>query len=491
MKKYIFIVLFGIIFADRSRLDISFYDQVEVNSYRDEQALIDFIESVMESNMIPGVSVSVVKDGAIVWDKHLGYASIDDAVEVDENTMFMLASVSKTVTATALMQLWEQGLFDLDDNINDYLPFNFSHPDYFLAPISFKMLLSHTSGINDNWGVMPYADGDSQLELGYYLEEYLVPGGLFYDSNSNFTNAMPGTSYSYSNIGTALIGYLVESISGQPFNEYCNENIFEPLGMTNAFWFLSEIDSLSQVALPHVFEGGSGSSCYEIGCGIFNGSNPCQCDEACVDYGDCCLDYDEVCGENGTGSDGVNLVEHYHYGYSDYPSGQLRVSSNDLAKFMGAYINGGSYNGVRILDSDTVELIKTVHYPNIQSSQGLIWYYKNSNGRNLFGHNGGDTGVSTDMFISLADNLGVIVLTNSGNYSGMVQIENAVFSFAEETVFTTIGDINSDQTIDILDIVLMVGIVLGDSDYNDIADMNSDQVVDILDIVFLVNIILE
>ena len=302
---------------------------------------------------------------------------------------------------------------------------------------------------------------------------------------------MPGTSYSYSNIGTALIGYLVESISNQPFNEYCNENIFEPLGMTNAFWFLSEIDNLNQVALPHVFEGGSGSSCYEIGCGIFNGSNPCQCDEACVDYGDCCLDYDEVCGENGTGSDGVNLVGHYHYGYSDYPSGQLRVSSNDLAKFMGAYINGGAYNGVRILDSDTIELIKTVHYPNVQSSQGLIWYYKNSNGRNLFGHNGGDTGVSTDMFISLSDNLGVIVLTNSGNYSGMVQIENAVFSFAEETVFATIGDINSDQTIDILDIVLMVGIVLGDSDYNDIADMNSDQVIDVLDIVFLVNIILE
>ena len=95
------------------------------------------------------------------------------------------------------------------------------------------------------------------------------------------------------------------------------------------------------------------------------------------------------------------------------------------------------------------------------------------------------------MFISLSDNLGVIVLTNSGNYSGMVQIENAVFSFAEETVFTTIGDINLDQTIDILDIVLMVGIVLGDSGYNDIADMNSDQVIDVLDIVFLVNIILE
>ena len=86
-------------------------------------------------------------------------------------------------------------------------------------------------------------------------------------------------------------------------------------------------------------------------------------------------------------------------------------------------------------------MIKSILYPNINSGQGLIWYYKNANGRNLFGHNGGDTGVSTEMFISTPNYLGVIILSNSSNYNALIQIENAVFDFAEETDFTIIGDI--------------------------------------------------
>ena len=151
---------------------------------RDEEALINFIESVMQTNLVPGVSVSIVKDQHIVWEKYFGYADVDDEVLVDEETMFILSSVSKTITATALMQLWEQGFFGLDDNINSYLPFEVIHPDHPFLEISFKMLLSHTSGIKDNWSVMNYYDGDSELELGYYLEEYLTPGGQFYGGNS-------------------------------------------------------------------------------------------------------------------------------------------------------------------------------------------------------------------------------------------------------------------------------------------------------------------
>ena len=128
---------------------------------------------------------------------------------------------------------------------------------------------------------------------------------------------------------------MVEQISNQPFNEYCNEHIFTPLGMDSAFWFLSEIDNLNQVAMPYQLAAGNGSTCYEIGCGIYDASNPCFCDFECIYYGDCCSDYDEICGENGTGSS-VTLEPAYHYGYSDYPSGQLRTTSNNLAKFMNA-----------------------------------------------------------------------------------------------------------------------------------------------------------
>ena len=501
MNKYIIIILLfnslssQIIeneFLNRIRHDFTSRQEsvVQTNNYRDEEELLQFIESTMQTHLIPGLSISIVKDEHIVWEKYFGHANIDEDIFVDESTMFILSSISKTITATALMQLFEDDLFMLDDDIDDYLPFDVNHPDYQSTPITFKMLLSHTSGIKDNWNVMPYYDGDSELELGYYLEEYLTLGGEFYGSNSNFTNSMPGTNYRYSNIGAALIGFLVEEISNQPFNEYCNENIFEPLEMDNAFWFLSEIENLDQVALPYQLTGGSGDSCFEIGCGVYDESNPCFCDSECVYYNDCCSDYDEVCGEDGTGSNQENLTEYMNFGYSDYPSGQLRTTSNNLAKFMSAYINNGIYNGVRILDSETIELIKSIHYPNVDSQQGLIWYYKNANGRTLFGHNGGDIGSSTEMFISFSDNLGVVLLSNSSNYNALIQIENAVFDFAEETDFTTIGDINSDNIINILDVILIINIILDSDNFNNLADINIDGNIDVLDVVLLVNIIL-
>ena len=500
MNKYIIIILlFNSIssqiidneFLKRVKQDFSDREEFisQINNYREENELLQFIESTMQTHLIPGLSVSIVKNEHIVWEKNFGHANISENILVDENTMFILSSISKTVTAAALMQLFEDNFFMLDDNINDYLPFNVNHPDFQSNPISFKMLLSHTSGIKDNWSVMPYYDGDSTLDLGYYLQEYLTPEGEFYGSNSNFTNSMPGTNYSYSNIGVALIGYLVEVISNQPFNEYCNENIFEPLEMWNSFWLLSEIENINQVALPYQLSGGTGTTCYEIGCGVYDESNSCFCDAACVEYEDCCQDYEQICGENGTGSSLNNLAEYENYGYSDYPSGQLRTSSNNLAKFMSIFINDGIYNNVRILESETIELIKTIHYPFINSTQGLIWYYKNQNGRTLFGHNGGDIGSSTDMFISFSDNLGVVLLTNANNYNAMIQIETAIFSFAENNNFIIPGDLNNDSTINILDIVQLVSFIL-ENEYQENGDLNGDEIIDILDIVQLVNIIL-
>ena len=500
MNKYLIIILlFNCISSQiidnesliRDRHDFASRNTIlnQINDYRDEDELLQFIESTMQTHLIPGLSISVVKDDNIVWEKHFGYANIDENIPVNENSIFILSSISKTITATALMQLFEQNLFMLDDNVSDYLPFSIIHPDFPEDTITFKMLLSHTSGIKDNWNVMPYYIGDSQLELNYYLSQYFTPEGEFYNSSSNFTNSMPGTNYSYSNIGVALIGLLVEEISNQSFNEYCYNNIFEPLDMNNAFWFLSEIDNQDQIALPYQFTAGTGGSCYEIGCGVFDENNQCFCDSACIDYDDCCFDFLDVCGEDGTGSNPDNLTEYDNYGYSDYPSGQLRTTSNNLAKFMSVFINDGIYDGRRILESETVDLIKTIHYPGVNSSQGLIWYFKNVNERTLFGHNGGDIGSLTEMFISFSDNLGVVLLSNSNNYDALIQIENAVFDFSESTNFLISGDVNLDDTINIQDIILVVNLILND-EYFYLADVNSDDVVNIIDIVQLINIIL-
>ena len=151
MNKYIIIILLfnslssQIIeneFLNRIRNDFNSRENyIEINNYRDEDELLQFIESTMETHLIPGVSISIVKDNNIVWEEHLGYANIINDVLIDENTMFILSSISKTITATALMQLFENALFDLNDDIDDYLPFNVNHPDYPLAPITFSIFI--------------------------------------------------------------------------------------------------------------------------------------------------------------------------------------------------------------------------------------------------------------------------------------------------------------------------------------------------------------
>ena len=154
------------------------------------------------------------------------------------------------------------------------------------------------------------------------------------------------------------------------------------------------------------------------------------------------------------------------------------------------YTNDGVYNNTRILDSETVEFIKTAPYPNVDYQQAIIWYYKNQAGRSLFGHNGGDLGVSTDMFISLSDEVGVILLTNGANYSSMIEIEEALFIYSDTFGFDIKGDLNFDGNINIVDVVLLINFILEDQ-YSSIGDLNSDGLLNIQDIVLIIELILE
>ena len=137
----------------------------------------------MEMNHIPGVSACVVKGGRVLWHGTYGYADVIDSVSVTDSTIFLLASTSKSVTATAIMQLWEKGLLGLDDDISDYLPFpvrNFHHPN---SAITFRMLLAHTSSISYNYGAwMPYInwEGDSEISLEEFLRVWLERAAVGY-----------------------------------------------------------------------------------------------------------------------------------------------------------------------------------------------------------------------------------------------------------------------------------------------------------------------
>lgn len=191
----------------------------------------------------------------LIWEGYYGYANIALQDSVKASTIFMLASISKTVTASALMQLWEQGRFQLDDSINAYLPFSIRNPYFPSIAITFRHLLTHSSSIRD--GYYPYYWGsDPQITLEEYIIGNLTPEGSHY-SPANFSSSYPpGALVSYCNIGASLCGYLVEIISGIPFDQYCRDSIFIPLGMTHTAWFLRDLN-VSLIAHPYTWNGSS------------------------------------------------------------------------------------------------------------------------------------------------------------------------------------------------------------------------------------------
>ncbi len=344
------------------------------------QSLESAILEHMDNKKVSGLAAIIIQDSNIVWEGYYGLADRSRDKPVDTSTIFMLASVSKTITATALMQLYEDGLFELDDAINDYLPFSVTpvnHPD---ANITFRQLLTHTSSIRDNWSVMLdlYTTGDSPIPLSSFMEDYLAPGGEYFSAQS-FYNYAPGAASNYSNIGAALCGYLVEAIALQPFNEYCNTHIFEPLCMDNTGWFLSELDT-TLIARP----------------------------------------YTNVFG---------TFYDQGLYGYPDYPDGQLRTTARSLAKFLGAYMQGGTLYGTNLLDANTVDSMLVVQDAGLDDIQGLMWYQWTLGGELLWGHNGGDDGVSTDMYFNPLTNTGYIILTNGDAFN--LPVLNAMMDATE------------------------------------------------------------
>ena len=342
------------------------------------------IELKMSLAHLPGLAASIVRDGEILWADAYGFANIELGVPASIDTPFFLASISKTVTGVCLMQLRDQGFLDLDDNINDHLAFTVENPNHPGVPITFRHLLTHTSGIRDNWPLLDplYLPGDSPFSLASFLPDYLVPGGKFYDSEKNFNTWAPGSTYQYCNQAVSLLGLLIEEISGQDFAEYAKANVFLPLGMNDTSFRYTDFDP-DTLAMPY-----------------------------------------------GWNNSTQSYFAHGHYGYPDYPAGTMRSSIMDLTKFMLAVSGDGSHAGAQILSASTIQEMKTVQYPAINNTQGLIFYYNNLFGEWKIGHDGGDPGVLTDMYFDPESESGAIILANGDSgFSHYFDIYEWLFTF--------------------------------------------------------------
>lgn len=172
---------------------------------------------------IAGAMVTVVKDGEILTSRGFGYADLENRVPVDGyETMFRPGSISKLFTWIAVMQEVEQGRIDLDADINTYLDFKI--PEAFGQPITMRHLMTHTPGFQEKLRNLILGDERLYLSLEEFLKDTPPPARIF----------PPGETPAYSNYGTAVAGYVVQRVSGVPFEEYVETNIFGPLGMARA-----------------------------------------------------------------------------------------------------------------------------------------------------------------------------------------------------------------------------------------------------------------
>ncbi len=355
------------------------------------------IEKKMNESGVVGVGAAIIINKKLVWAKGYGYADKDNNIPFTPNIIMNIGSISKTFTGVCLMHAIEDKKLSLDENINNYLPFKVINPFFPEEKITLRNLATHTSGITDRSPIYDnnyFYGSDSPEPLGEFLKNYFVPGGKYY-SKDNFLKVKPGSYREYSNIAAGLAGYIVETATGMKLNEYSKKYIFKPLQMKNTGWFLSEIKLANH------------SKLYK---------------------------------KEGDTTKTIKL-----YGLTTYPDGGVRTSVSDLSKFFICLLNGGEFNGVRILKNESVrEMVEfqftastkpeNVNLDEINS--GIFWATKRNVTR--IGHAGTDPGVRTEMLSNLSKEVGVIlfvnteIITNSGenDFKAFFSISDEIWKYA-------------------------------------------------------------
>ncbi len=290
-----------------------------------------FFHDALEDYHIPGTVLVAVENGKVVFARGYGYADLDEDIPVDpEKTMFCAGSVGKLINWTALMQLYEKGQFELEDDINLYLK-NLHIPETFPEPVTFHHLMTHTPGFDDRNTAATPDTLDQLMPLDDYLA-WTMPERL----------RPPGQVTQYSNHGAVISGLLIEDISGLPFDQYVKQNIFQPLKMNYSTFSQPQPENLQ----PHMATG-----------------------------------YHYINGEHIAQPVRIANV---------MPAGMGYFSGLDIANFLIAHLQLGEFNGTRILAEDTAVLMHTTQFNNDPRlpgmAYGFIENYKNN--RRILWHTG-------------------------------------------------------------------------------------------------------
>jgi CubicO group peptidase (beta-lactamase class C family) len=321
------------------------------------ESFIDGIMSIqMEDHHSAGAVVTVVKDGEVFFTKGYGYADYDNYVKVDpEHTLFRIGSVSKLFVWTSVMQLVEEGVLDLDTDVNEYLT-AFQIPATYPEPITLKHIMTHSAGFEDRVVRLFGTSEADKRPLGELLAEQ-IPARV----------RPPGEVSSYSNHATAMAALIVEEVSGIPWDQFVQERILDPLGME----YFSFAQPLPEDLRENMSKG------YSYGGGEFHEK-----------------DFEIV---------------------PLYPIGAASASGAAMAKFMIAHLNLGELDGRRILQEETARRMHSDLYRMAPGMDAALYgfYEMSANGERIFGHGGDTQWFHTRLALFPERDLGVFVSFNT------------------------------------------------------------------------------
>jgi CubicO group peptidase (beta-lactamase class C family) len=317
-----------------------------------------FVPYAIGKGDIPGAVVVIVKDGQILASRGYGYADVAKHKKVDPaTTLFRPGSVSKLFTWTAVMQQVEQGKLKLDADVNQYLDFKI--PPYKGQPITLNNIMTHTAGFEEHAKGVITTEEKANRPFDVLLKRS-IPKRVY----------APGSTPAYSNYATALAAYMVQRVSGQPFDAYIERNIFVPLGMQHATFR----QPLPANLKPLMAEG-------------------------------------YVSGEDKP------------YGYEfvgPAPAGSVAATGEDMGRFMIAHLQNGEYNGKRILQPQTAQLMHSALNIPIAGLNGMAhgFYQTNINGLPVIAHGGDTIAFHSDLHLFLNKGVGLFVSMNSAGKEG-------------------------------------------------------------------------
>jgi CubicO group peptidase (beta-lactamase class C family) len=329
------------------------------------------IQEIIKQYPVVGVSVAVVKKDKIVYAQSFGQKDIALNTPLTNDCLFRIASISKSFSATSIMQLVEAKKLSLDDDVSTHLGFTVRNPKYPETVITLRNVMSHRSSLNDS--------------QGYFSLDVINPA-----KNPNWANCYsdygPDKDFKYCNLNYNIIGTIVEKVSGERFDQYVKHHILDPLGLYGGYC----VDSLDRSRFATIYE-------YRVDSAKFVASA-------------------------GAYAPRSEEIANYVMGYSApifSPTGGMKISAPDLAKYMVMHMQLGKSNGKKIMSKKSAREMQTMLTANEKENYGLAIDKTDKliPGKTMTGHTGSAYGLNSAMYFNRKEKFGIVIITN-GSYSG-------------------------------------------------------------------------